>query len=61
MEAIDELATWASEGKIKNEVDVVEGLENAPDALRRLFTGENLGKQLVKMSDQERAGRSSRA
>ena len=48
-EAIGELATWASEGKIKNQVDVVEGLENAPDALRRLFTGENLGKQLVKL------------
>ena len=45
MEAIDEFATWRSEGKIKNQVDVVEGLENAPDALRRLFTGENLGKQ----------------
>ena len=44
MEAIDELATWRSEGKIKNQVDVVEGLENAPDALRRLFKGENLGK-----------------
>jgi NADPH-dependent curcumin reductase CurA len=50
MEAIGELATWASEGKIKNQVDIVEGLENAPDALRRLFTGENLGKQLVKIA-----------
>jgi NADPH-dependent curcumin reductase len=50
MEAITDLATWAGEGKIKNQVDVVEGLENAPDALRRLFTGENLGKQLVKVA-----------
>ena len=50
-EAIGALATWASEGKIKNRVDVVEGLENAPDALRRLFTGDNLGKQLVKVAD----------
>jgi len=50
-EAIGELAAWASEGEIKAEVDVVEGLENAPDALRRLFTGENLGKQLVKIAD----------
>jgi NADPH-dependent curcumin reductase CurA len=30
---------------------VVEGLENTPDAFRRLFTGENLGKQLVKVAD----------
>lgn len=50
-DAIGELATWVAEGKIKNRVDVVEGLENAPDALRRLFTGENLGKQLVKIAD----------
>jgi len=50
-QAIGELAAWASEGKIKTQVDVVEGLENAPDALRRLFTGENLGKQLVKIAD----------
>jgi NADPH-dependent curcumin reductase CurA len=52
MEAIGELAAWAGEGKIKNQIDVVEGLENTPDALRRLFTGENLGKQLVKIADE---------
>jgi NADPH-dependent curcumin reductase CurA len=52
LEAIGELAAWAGEGTIKNQIDVVEGLENAPNALRRLFTGENLGKQLVKIADQ---------
>jgi NADPH-dependent curcumin reductase CurA len=51
MDAIGELAGWAAEGKMKNQIDVVEGLENAPDALRRLFTGENLGKQLVKVAE----------
>ena len=50
-EAIGDLASWAAAGKIKNQVDVVEGLENAPDALNRLFTGQNLGKQLVKVAD----------
>ena len=50
-EAVASLAAWASEGKIQNRVDVVEGLERAPEALRRLFTGENLGKQLVKIVD----------
>jgi NADPH-dependent curcumin reductase len=35
--------------------DVGEGLENAPDALKRLFTGQNLGKQLVKVAE-ARAG-----
>jgi NADPH-dependent curcumin reductase CurA len=51
MDAIGELAAWAGEGEIKNQIDVVEGLENAPDALARLFTGENLGKQLIKVAD----------
>jgi NADPH-dependent curcumin reductase CurA len=49
--AVRELGGWAAAGKIKNAVDVIEGLENAPHALRRLFTGENLGKQLVKIAD----------
>lgn len=29
------------------------GLENAPQALMRLFTGENFGKQLLKIADAE--------
>ena len=33
-----------------NAAGVVEGLENAPDAFRRLFTGDNLGKQLVRVA-----------
>ena len=49
MEAVGALAQWAAEGKLVNEVDVAEGLESAPDAFRRLFTGENLGKQLVRV------------
>jgi len=54
-EAVADLARWAGEGKLRDRVDVVDGLENAPDALRRLFTGENVGKQLVKVA--EPAGR----
>ena len=50
-QAIGDLATWAAEGKLRSQVDVVDGLETAPDALNRLFTGQNLGKQLVKIAD----------
>ncbi|HVK64445.1 MAG TPA: NADP-dependent oxidoreductase [Polyangium sp.] len=49
-EAIGDLARWAAEGRIKDRVDVVEGLANAPAALRRLFTGANTGKQLIKVA-----------
>lgn len=46
-----ELARYIAEGRIKNRVDVVDGLERAPEALARLFTGENLGKQLVRLAE----------
>lgn len=49
-EAIAELGPWVASGEIKVEVDIQEGLENAPRTLRRLFTGENRGKQLLKVS-----------
>ncbi|WP_437594238.1 NADP-dependent oxidoreductase [Sorangium sp. So ce1000] len=49
--AFAELSAWLSAGKIKVRSDVQEGLENAPAALRRLFTGANIGKQLVKVAE----------
>jgi hypothetical protein len=54
-QAIGDLARWAGEGKLRDQVDVVDGLENAPDAFRRLFTGENFGKQLVRIAEPGRA------
>jgi NADPH-dependent curcumin reductase len=50
-EAGQQLGRWVAEGKLKNQVDVVDGLERAPEAFRRLFTGENLGKQLVRVAE----------
>ena len=50
-EAIKDIAAWAMAGKIKDRVDVEEGLENTPKALQRLFKGENMGKQVVKVGD----------
>jgi NADPH-dependent curcumin reductase CurA len=44
-----EIAGWLGEGKIKSSEHVVEGLENAPDALNLLFTGGNTGKVIVKV------------
>jgi NADPH-dependent curcumin reductase CurA len=49
--AIRELAAWVREGKIVDRVDVQIGLENAPKTLNRLFTGANIGKQLLKIAD----------
>ncbi|HWF32236.1 MAG TPA: NADP-dependent oxidoreductase [Solirubrobacteraceae bacterium] len=43
------VAGWLGEGKIKSSEHIVEGLENAPDALNLLFTGGNTGKVIVQV------------
>jgi NADPH-dependent curcumin reductase CurA len=48
-EAMTALGRWLMEGKIKYRVDVVEGLEQAPRAVNRLFDGSNQGKLVVKI------------
>ncbi len=48
-EARRALGLWIREGKIKPAVDVMAGLESAPDALHRVFAGANFGKQLLKV------------
>jgi len=54
-EAIDALAGWLREGRLKQKEDVALGLENAPKTLLRLFAGQNFGKQLLKIADASRA------
>jgi len=51
-EGIQAMAGWLMEGKIRFETDIVEGLETAPASLERLFTGKNLGKLVVRVSDE---------
>ncbi|MQM03558.1 hypothetical protein Taro_036341 [Colocasia esculenta] len=46
----EKVIQYIREGKIVYLEDVVEGLESAPAALLRLFTGSNVGKQLVVVS-----------
>jgi NADPH-dependent curcumin reductase CurA len=48
--AIAELQSWVSQGKLKIEEDVIEGLENTPRALIGLLAGENRGKRMVKVA-----------
>lgn len=50
-EAILALKHWLDEGKLKSKEDVVEGLENAPATLARLYAGANMGKQLLRVAD----------
>jgi NADPH-dependent curcumin reductase CurA len=50
-EAFEALGRWQRDGSLVHKEDVMAGLENAPRALLRLFSGENFGKQLVKVAD----------
>lgn len=49
--ALEQLAAWLRAGELVDRVDVLQGFENAPKALLRLFAGENQGKQLLKIAD----------
>jgi len=49
-EALPRLAQWLADGSIRSTEDVIEGLENAPEAFMRMLRGENRGKQLVKIT-----------
>ncbi|MGD8417587.1 MAG: NADP-dependent oxidoreductase [Pseudomonadales bacterium] len=50
-QALEDLARWIAEGRLKHAEDIQEGFENTPRTFLRLFNGENLGKQLLKIAD----------
>ena len=49
--AVEELLGWVREDKLKFQIDLQEGFDGIPDTLNRLFTGKNIGKQLLKIAD----------
>jgi len=50
-EARARLLQWAADGELRVEHDVLHGLERAPEGIRRLFEGRNLGKQVLHLAD----------
>lgn len=44
-----DMKTWIAAGQIQWQETIVEGIEQAPHALIGLFTGENMGKMLIKL------------
>ncbi|MBA3742613.1 NADP-dependent oxidoreductase [Sporichthya sp.] len=46
-EALTKLVGWVADGSLKHREDVVHGLDNAPEALRRVLRGDNEGKMVV--------------
>lgn len=52
LEGAMQLGAWLTEGKLKYREDVVDGLENAPKAILRLFDGSNRGKLIVRIAEE---------
>jgi hypothetical protein len=48
-EALADLQSWVASGRLKVQEDIVNGLENTPQALVGLLAGENRGKRMVRV------------
>jgi NADPH-dependent curcumin reductase CurA len=50
-QAITELAGYLKDGRMKSREDIVRGIENFPEALLKLFSGENFGKLVLQVAE----------
>ena len=48
--AVAEMAGYLKDGRMKSREDVVQGLEQFPEALLKLFSGENFGKLVLQVA-----------
>jgi NADPH-dependent curcumin reductase CurA len=48
-QALADLQSWVAAGKLKVQEDVIDGIENTPQALIGLLAGENRGKRMIKV------------
>ncbi|MDE2183841.1 MAG: NADP-dependent oxidoreductase [Alphaproteobacteria bacterium] len=48
---LDDMKTWIADGRMTWRETVLDGIENAPQAMIGLFRGDNIGKMLVKLAD----------
>jgi NADPH-dependent curcumin reductase CurA len=46
-----DMSGWVADGSVRYREDVVDGLENAPEAFGGMLAGRNFGKVLVRVSD----------
>jgi len=53
-EALRVLEGWVRSGEIRYREDVLEGIEQAPDAIAGLYRGDNLGKRLIRIAPEVR-------
>ena len=49
-EGLSALTEWVRAGRIRYREDILEGIEQAPDAIAGLYRGENLGRRLIRLA-----------
>ena len=47
--AVSEISDWLKSGKMNTKEHIIKGLENFPEAIQMLFTGENFGKLILEV------------
>lgn len=55
-EAVEQMAKWMAEGKLKTREDVFQGIENFYDTFCRLFSGEKMGKLILDIRENKASG-----
>ena len=53
-DAKQQIADWYNNGDLIYKENLIEGFENIPDAFIGLFSGENIGKQMIKVGEVEK-------
>lgn len=51
-EGLEQLSQWVREGKIQYRENIIDGFENTIEAFLGLFRGDNIGKQLVRVTEE---------
>ena len=54
--AAREMGGWMASGQLKSKEFIVEGIENFPSALHRLFNGDKMGKLVLKIKEEAKVG-----
>jgi NADPH-dependent curcumin reductase CurA len=52
-EIVSRLQDWVLDGKLKYQLDILDGLDQVTEAMSRVFQGRNLGVQLVRISPEQ--------
>jgi NADPH-dependent curcumin reductase CurA len=47
---LHDMAQWIADGRVKYREDIVDGLQNAPEAMIGMLDGRNFGKLIVRVA-----------